>query len=161
MTAQNLHNQGGGLVRRFILPIAAILLTAACGSSGGHATSAPAHASPRSAAKRSHPAATHASSAPRATKAKPKPSHSAKQCSPTRDVIVWIKSPGVPDSAQVLGNYNLATCKTTFQWLQQTSPTEAGNCTEAAWASDNPGYNADATPAKRPKKVQLAVGPAC
>lgn len=85
----------------------------------------------------------------------------SKSCSPTRDVIVWYRAPGVADSAQVLGNYDLATCESTFQWLQQTSPTGPGYCTEAAWASDNPGYNADATPAKRLKKVQLAIGPAC
>lgn len=63
--------------------------------------------------------------------------------------------------AQVLGNYILATCEPTLKMLQETSPTDAGNCTEAAWASDNPGYNADAEPAKRPKNVQMAVGPAC
>ncbi|MFE5108469.1 hypothetical protein [Streptomyces sp. NPDC056663] len=53
------------------------------------------------------------------------------------------------------------TCETTFQFLQHTSPIEAGDCTEAAWASDNPGYNADAIPAARLKKVQVAIGPAC
>lgn len=72
-----------------------------------------------------------------------------------------MKTPGVTDSAQTLGNYNLATCESTFKYLQETSPTGAGNCTEAAWASDNPGYNADADPAPRPKKVQVAIGPAC
>ncbi|MEU9979524.1 hypothetical protein [Streptomyces sp. NPDC051014] len=50
---------------------------------------------------------------------------------------------------------------TTFESLPRTSSTEAGYCTEAAWASDNPGYNADATPAARLKKVQVSVGPAC
>ncbi|MGW4047340.1 hypothetical protein [Streptomyces sp. NPDC004721] len=53
------------------------------------------------------------------------------------------------------------TCENTFQLLQHTSPTEAGDCTEAAWASDNPGYDADAIPAARLKKVQVAIGPAC
>ncbi|MET7775357.1 hypothetical protein ABZU94_13960 [Streptomyces mirabilis] len=147
-------------MRRAILPIAAILLTAACGaSSTGHAKAAPAHTSSRPPAKSHSSAAKPAHSAPRT--AKPKPSHSAKSCSPTRDVDVWMKVPGLPDSAQVLGNYNLATCETTFQTMQKTSPTGPGYCTEAAWASDNPGYNADATPAKRLKKVQAAVGPAC
>ncbi|MEV6118707.1 hypothetical protein AB0L59_41145 [Streptomyces sp. NPDC052109] len=67
----------------------------------------------------------------------------------------------MPDSAQELGNYNLATCESTFKFLQETSPKSAGACTEAAWASDNPGYNTDAEPAKRLKKVQVAIGPAC
>ncbi|MCF1510104.1 hypothetical protein [Streptomyces glomeratus] len=149
-------------MRRFILPIAAILLTTACGGSGGHSASASAHASPRSAAKKSsHVAAAPTKSASNAAKQKPKPSRSSKTCEPTRDVIVWYKTPELPDSAQVLGNYYVATCETTFQSLTHTSPTGAGYCTEAAWASDNPGYNADATPAKRLKKVQVAVGPAC
>lgn len=95
------------------------------------------------------------------TKPPAKPKASAKACTPTRDVIVWMKVPSLDDSAQVLGNYDLVTCETTFQSLQETSPTDAGYCTEAAWASDNPGYNADATPAKRLKKVQVVIGPAC
>ncbi|MFD8722369.1 hypothetical protein ACFV2H_31435 [Streptomyces sp. NPDC059629] len=93
--------------------------------------------------------------------AKPKPSSSTKDCPPTRDIIVWVKAPGAPAYAQELGNYNLETCESTFKWLQRTSPTDAGNCTEAAWASDNRGYNVDADPAPRLKKVQMFVGPAC
>lgn len=84
-----------------------------------------------------------------------------KHCTPKRDVIVWSKVPGLPDSAQRLGEYSIATCRTTFEDLPATSPTQDGYCTLAAWASDNPGYNTDATPAKRPKKVQVSVGPAC
>ena len=115
-------------------------------------------------------------SAPTATTLSPKPepattapttnppttaSPTEKTCGPERDVVVWMKVPDLPDSAQVLGNYNLATCEPTFQWLQETSPTDAGYCTEAAWASDNPGYSADAEPAKRPQGVQVTIGPAC
>ena len=150
-------------MRRFVLPIAAILLTAGCGGSGGHSTSASSHASRKPATKTSHsaPAPTKTASSVAKPRPKPKPSRSAKTCEPTRDVLVWYKTPGLPDSAQVLGNYFLATCETTFQSLTHTSPTGPGYCTEAAWASDNPGYNADATPAKRLKKVQVTVGPAC
>jgi len=93
-------------------------------------------------------------------KAKPKPSPQPS-CSESRDLIVWYVVPTLPDSAQELGNYNLATCETTLQELQDTSPTGPGYCTEAAWVSDNPGYDADATPAKEPKDVVLSVGPAC
>ncbi|WP_406425159.1 hypothetical protein OHA59_05595 [Streptomyces sp. NBC_01589] len=146
-------------MRRFILPIAAILLTAACGGSAGHATSASAHATSRPPTNSKSSPAAHAHSGPKA--ARPKPSRSAKKCSPTRDVIVWTKGRGVPDNAAVVGNYNLVTCETTFQLLQHTSPTEAGDCTEAAWSSDNPGYHADAVPAARLKKVQVAIGPDC
>ncbi|MFD9651739.1 hypothetical protein [Streptomyces mirabilis] len=100
------------------------------------------------------PAKTHAS----ATRPKTSPT---KNCGPLRDIDVWMKVPGLPDSAQVLGDHGAADCKSTFEMLQSTSPTEAGYCTKAAYASDNPGYNADASPAAPLKKVQLAVGPAC
>ncbi|MFI6662511.1 hypothetical protein ACIBL8_44200 [Streptomyces sp. NPDC050523] len=77
------------------------------------------------------------------------------------DVILWMKVPGIPDSAQVLGGNGYPNCESTFDTVRRTSPKVPGACTEAAWASDNPGYNADATPAKRLKKVQVSVGPAC
>ncbi|WP_158697317.1 hypothetical protein [Streptomyces hokutonensis] len=150
-------------MRRTILPITAILLTAACGSGGGHTASASSPSSRQPVAKRSHATAAPRKSSSSAAKPTPKTSHSSKGCnlSPTRDVILWYKTPGLPNSAQVVGNYDLVNCETTFRSLPRSSPTQAGYCTEAAWASDNPGYNADATPAKRLKKVQVAVGPAC
>jgi hypothetical protein len=118
------------------------------------ATTAPAPTSASPSAK----AAPKAKPIPKATKSKPAPQPS---CSETRDLIVWSVAPTLPDSAEELGNYNLATCESTLQELQETSPTGPGYCTEAAWASDNPGYDADATPAKEPKDVVLSVGPAC
>jgi hypothetical protein len=36
-----------------------------------------------------------------------------------------------------------------------------GYCAQAAWASGNPGDNADDSPARRLKKVILAIGSAC
>lgn len=126
-------------MRRFILPISAILLTAACGSS-------------------STPAAAPAKSPTSATRSEPSPT---KDCGQLRDVDVWMKVPGLPDSAQVLGSYGGADCGSTFEMLESTSPTEAGYCTKAAYASDNPGYDADKSPAAPLKKVQLSVGPAC
>lgn len=93
--------------------------------------------------------------------AKPHPSKSPKGCGTNRDVDVWYKVPTIPDSAQVLGSYNAATCESTFKSLTDTSPTGPGYCTEAAWASDNPGYNADAEPAKRLKDAQVSVGAGC
>jgi hypothetical protein len=76
-------------------------------------------------------------------------------------VDVWYRVPGIPDSAQVLGSEGGADCRDTFRTLASTSPTGAGYCTEAAWASDNPGYDADTEPAKRLKHVQVAVGAGC
>lgn len=83
------------------------------------------------------------------------------QLKPTRDLIVRSVSPGVPTSAQVLGDVDLLHCRSSVDLLRDTAPTGDGYCTEAAWASDNPGYNADATPARHLKKLVLAVGPAC
>lgn len=143
-------------MRRYLLPVAVVLLTAAC-SSGTSKPAAAAHSlAPRSAV--SSPTAAHSSS-PGTTRAKP--SASAKSCPPTRDVLVWTKFDGVPAAAAELGNYNAATCEPMFNWLTETSPTNAGDCTEAAWASDNPGYNVDADPAPKLKHIQLEIGPAC
>ncbi|WP_327401995.1 hypothetical protein OG194_18845 [Streptomyces sp. NBC_01288] len=145
-------------MRRFILPIAAILLTAAC-SSGTPRPAVTADDPVGTPKPIKHAAATPTHSATPAAKAKPSPS--AKECPAVGDVVLWMKVPGVPDSAQVLGGNGYPNCESTFQTVQRTSPTVPGACTEAAWASDNPGYNADATPAKRLKKVQVSVGPAC
>lgn len=151
-------------MRRFIVPIAAVLLTAAC-SSGTPKPTLTAH-DPIGKPAKSSPSSSHSAAAPThtartAAKPKPSPSKSAKECPAVGDVIVWMKVPGVPDSAQVLGGNGYPNCESTFTTIQRTSPNVAGACTEAAWASDNPGYDADATPAKRLKKVQVAVGPAC
>ncbi|MEU8688831.1 hypothetical protein [Streptomyces sp. NPDC048665] len=149
-------------MRRFILPIAAILLTAACGSGGTvHAAPASKAAPARTPVKTHDSATTPAHSTSPAAKAKPSPSSSAKECPTVGDVIMWMRVSGIPDSAQVLGGNGYPNCESTFDMVQRTSPNVPGACTEAAWASDNPGYNADATPAKRLKKVQVSVGPAC
>ncbi|MGW4517948.1 hypothetical protein ACWEO4_39745 [Streptomyces sp. NPDC004393] len=141
-------------MRRIVLLVPFVLLATACNN--GEAT--PTADGGKSAGS-SHSAAASKSSARSA--AKPKASASSKDCPPTRDIIVWSKVPDVPAGAQELGNYNSLTCESTFKWLEQTSPKEAGDCLQAAWASDNPGYNVDAEPAKRLKKVQVSVGPAC
>lgn len=94
-------------------------------------------------------------------KPSPSPASSKSSCTSTRDVIVRYVAPGQPATAQELGNYNLATCQPTLEWLQNTSPTGPGYCTEAAWVSDNPNYSADTTPAAPLKEVQVRIGPAC
>jgi len=73
----------------------------------------------------------------------------------------WYRVATLEDQAQLLGSRGGADCSSTFDLIQKTSPTDLGECTIAAWASDNPGYKANATPAKRPKKPQVMVGPAC
>lgn len=76
---------------------------------------------------------------------------------PGQDVIVRIVAPGVEPTAQRLGYY----CGTTEQQVATTSPTGVGFCTQVALASDNPGYDADATPAPPLKGVTTSVGGSC
>lgn len=52
-------------------------------------------------------------------------------------------------------------CESSLKTLAAAAPTTPGSCTQGAWVSDNPGYNPEATPVKRLKKVQFSVGPAC
>jgi len=74
------------------------------------------------------------------------------------DIIEWQREPGLPDSAIELGGTDPEHCKWTFDTLKDSSPTGSGYCTEAAWASDNVGYDPNATPAPRLKKVQVVIG---
>ncbi|WP_143765240.1 hypothetical protein [Catenulispora acidiphila] len=74
------------------------------------------------------------------------------------DVIEWQREPGLPDSAIELGGTDPEHCKLTFDTLKTSSPNGPGDCTQAAWLSDNPGYNPDATPAPRLKKAQVTIG---
>lgn len=119
----------------------AVLLLAGCG-----------HSPSRDPFQSSPPAATKSANA---ASAKP---HAAKTCKPTRDLIVWTKTPGAQARAQLLGDYDLATCETTLDLLRTTSPTGTGYCTVVAWADQNPGYNADATAPRRPKHVVETIG---
>ncbi|MFE9813178.1 hypothetical protein [Streptomyces sp. NPDC005548] len=77
------------------------------------------------------------------------------------DVIAWYKVPGIPDTAQILGGQNAAICESTFDELQWRHRLGPAFCTEAAWVSDNPVYDADADLPERLKNVEVAVGPAC
>lgn len=107
-------------------------------------------------------AAQAAAGAPQATPAPASPTTpTTTGCTPTRDIIVRFVVPGLPPSSELLGDVAVATCEPTFQSLEKTSPKNPGYCTEAAWASDNPGYQDDVTPAPPLKKVQVAYGPAC
>jgi len=78
-----------------------------------------------------------------------------------RDVLVRTVAPGSQPYAQTLGDVDVANCRSVFELLKATSPTGAGYCTTAAYASDNPGYNADAVPAAPLRKQQLSIGAGC
>lgn len=78
-----------------------------------------------------------------------------------RDVIVWYRVPGVQDSAQELGEVDLANCTPTIDTVISTAPTGDGYCTAVGWADANPGYDANATPAPPLKHVIQEVGGSC
>lgn len=97
------------------------------------------------------------------------PRSSATDCDPGPDVLVryvypngnvdvsalgsrgWIKAPGS-------GNY---TCEPTTQYMQRTTPSGPGYCTQVAWSSDNPGYDVEARPVAPLKKVIAQFGDGC
>ncbi len=90
------------------------------------------------------------------------PSRTAGGCAPSgNDLLVRYVVPGLPASAQLLGDVEIVNCQSTIAFLQKTSPTSPGYCTEAAYAKDNPGYNTNAEPAPRLQHVIAAFGPAC
>lgn len=79
----------------------------------------------------------------------------------TRDLIVRMISPNLPPSSEELGEVDYSKCASTLDTLGDTSPTDPGYCTQVAWASDNPAYKADTTPAPPLKKIIEQFGPAC
>lgn len=77
------------------------------------------------------------------------------------DLIYWSKTPTLPPAAQVIGDVNLALCVPTVDTIVQMTPAGPGYCTVIARLADNPRYNADAVPAKRPQHALATYGSAC
>jgi hypothetical protein len=130
----------------------AVIVVVASNSGGGKGSDTAANTAPATPTT----AATHAA-AP-ASSAVPQDT-----CTLADDqhLIVRYIAPGVQDNAQELGETDASHCTPTLQWLEQTAANGPGDCTQVAWASDNPGYNADALPAPPLKKVIEAIGPGC
>ncbi|MCV7018111.1 hypothetical protein [Mycolicibacterium aichiense] len=96
---------------------------------------------------------------------------------PVRDLLEWHRSvhppgpdgsTGQPPSAVKFGDVNLVGCKSSLDgWVERHSDsaadTAAGfrDCSEIAWADDNPGYDVHALPAPRLKHVLLQAGNDC
>lgn len=108
----------------------------------------------------SHPPSV-AQPADTATLTSPTPASATCALTTSRDIIVRDVTPRLPPAAQVLGDVDYAKCRPSVETLPEEAPTGPGYCTQIAWASDNPGYNADATPAAPLKKVIVEVGPGC
>ena len=77
------------------------------------------------------------------------------------DLLVRTIAPRVGPSAEILGSANLGLCIPTVQWLQQTTPTGPGYCTQVALSSDNPGYDLNRTPAPPLRKLIAKFGAGC
>jgi hypothetical protein len=150
--------------------------TAAAGTPSTPATSAqPRSAQATSAAPMPTPTATMVESSPAspathaapATKQAAAPSIPSPSASPScdlpdnRDIIVRYQVPGMADAAQELGEADLATCVSTLDDIRNTADMEAGACTWASYADQNPGYDVNADAAPPLKNVLFAVGPAC
>lgn len=142
----------------FTLAATAALLTLAGCASTATTSSDAAPTNTPSAVVTIHSVATSSAGQKPTASPTPKPD---KTCPAAPDIFLWMRIPGVPDTAQRLGGTYGANCAPPFDKLRSTAPTIPGSCTEAAWVSDNPGYDENATPAKRLKKVQFSVGPAC
>lgn len=82
------------------------------------------------------------------------------------DVYVVSVESGLQTSAEEIGggwswDYITKTCLTSVQDTLATAPTGAGYCTQVGYVADNPGYDVNATPAKRLKVLAGEVGAAC
>jgi hypothetical protein len=82
------------------------------------------------------------------------------------DILVRITTNGQPAATQQMGgawNWDAKTksCNTAVEAVMLTASGHAGNCTQVAFASTNPGYQLTASPAPPLKKVLAAKGPAC
>lgn len=90
----------------------------------------------------------------------PSPAGSCK-LKTTFDYIVRTVEPGSAPQAQEIGNVDLANCASALSDFAATAGQAAGECTTIALASQNPGYNADASPAPPLRHVIQAAGPGC
>lgn len=135
-----------------------LVLTAGCGSTSSP-KSTPAVSTPISSIQEVIPATT---TVPTPTTPTTTPT-AASTCALKQggDLILWMKVPGVPDQAQVIGDVDYGLCKTTVDSLAQTSPLGPGYCSALATVASNPGYDETATPAPRPKNIIAEVGGSC
>jgi hypothetical protein len=91
--------------------------------------------------------------------AAPMPESGPCNLQPTsNDLIIWERWPRLPDAANRVGDVDGVNCKPTLDDWKAGEPTGPGYCAKIAWASDNPGYDADARPAAPLKHVLDEVG---
>jgi hypothetical protein len=79
----------------------------------------------------------------------------------TFDYIERTTEPGLQPQADEIGNVDLAHCASSLDDFRQTAGQADGECTTIALASDNPGYDPNATPAPALHKIIESAGPGC
>jgi hypothetical protein len=149
---------------KLMLSAAAIAAGALSLTACGTASSAAAPAAPAKTAPRTPPART-AGASPRPT-AKSASDACYRRKPASGDIYVRMTVPGLAAQAQELGgewtwNVTEHRCLTSVEMIIATAPTEAGNCTQVGYTADNPGYDPNATPARRLGNVAAQAGPAC
>jgi hypothetical protein len=98
--------------------------------------------------------------APAAAAAAPSPSASCA-LKTTFDYIERDNDPGASVLADEIGDVDLENCTPALQDFTAEAGQAPGECTSIAKASDNPGYNVNATPAPPLKDVIESAGPGC
>jgi hypothetical protein len=124
----------------------AVLGVAACGSPPAASSAAAAF--------------TPSASAAAVRSAAPSPSQSCKPTA-TFDYIERAVWPPDPPQADEIGNTDYADCESSLADFAATAGQAQGECTTIALASDNPGYNVNASPAAPLKDVIESAGPGC
>jgi hypothetical protein len=140
------------------------VIAAAVNGSGKPAKSLAATASSAAAARASSSAASRASAAAVAT-AKAEAT-CAKRPPASGDIFVRTITSGDSPQAQQLGgqwawDHTSNKCLTSVQLVMATAPLGAGDCTQAGYVADNPGYDPNATVAAPLPHVAAHAGPAC
>ena len=82
------------------------------------------------------------------------------------DIYVWLLVPRTQAVAQELGgewrwDSETNKCLPSVQLMLAATPTNPGTCTQVGYVADNPGYDVNATPARRLKVLAGERGPAC
>lgn len=95
--------------------------------------------------------------------ATPKPAAASSSCRlhTSFNYLIRDTTPGLPASAQEIGNVDLGNCTLALSDFAAEAGQAQGECEQIALAADNPGYNANATPAKPLRKVIASAGPGC
>ena len=139
-------------MKRTITIVFGALLLAACGNATTTAQPASTTVQPKTVQPTATPPTT-----------PPAPAATPTGCPLPNDVeyIERDTVPRLPTSAIRLGSVYVTLCKTTVDALPLISPLGEGYCTQLALASDNPGYDENATPAAPLRKVVAQVGGSC